>query len=124
MSKYSEIRDSIFSKITNFTDLSFYPDNFGELKANTARVSIVLSDSTIHETVYGLLIIDIFITAGEGPSKLYSIADELDTLLLKKTVGHLQFFTSAMTPRGYDIDNPTLFRGQYQLNFSYFKVNN
>ena len=122
--RYTAIKDSIFQIIGKITGkIKFYPDNFPKIKENTARVSIVLSDSSIYENISGLLIIDIFITAGEGPSALYSIADQLDNLMLKKTVGNLQFFTSSMLPLGYDVDNPTLFRGRYQLNFTYFSGN-
>jgi len=122
--RYTNLKNTIFQLLNILPGpIKYYPDNFEKIEKNTARVSIVVGDSDIYKNLTGLLIIDIFISANEGPSALYSIADQLDNLMLKKTINGVQFFTSTMSPLGHDVDNPVLFRGRYQLNFTYFLGN-
>lgn len=69
--------------------------------------------------------IDIFVTAGNGPSRSLLIADKLDQYLVGKSIETVQskvtqFMNSNFAHRGVDTDNPTLFRSSYTIPFNYF----
>jgi hypothetical protein len=135
MGKYLKLQEDIFS-IFNGTpwkaeQIKTYPANFTLVGAGNEfiRVSIVASEFGINlNSTAGILLIDIFISAGNGPRQISLIADKLDLYLVGKSVetqlGYVtQFSNSSLDMRGLDRDNPSLFRAVYTIPFNYFGVN-
>jgi len=133
MGKYAELELDIFSvfagtwkneKINTFPN-NIQIDNNGD---EFIRVSIVPSGPGVNlKSVSGVVIIDIFISAGTGPNKTTLIADKLDQYLVGKSKTTLagkrtQFQNSSLVQIGSDPDNPTLHRSSYTIPFSYFGV--
>jgi hypothetical protein len=92
------------------------------------RVSVIPSGTSVNiKSISGVLIIDIFTKAGNGPNRFFTIADRLDTYLVgqsKRPVEGIsvQFFSSALQTNGLDKDDPTLFRTTYSIPFNYTEV--
>lgn len=92
------------------------------------RVSVIPSGSSVNlKSISGVLIIDIFTKAGNGPNRYFSIADRLDSYLVGQgkslSAGlFVQFFSSTLQPNGLDTDDPTLFRTTYNIPFNYTEV--
>jgi hypothetical protein len=130
MSKYLPLNSAIFSIFGSdewiSNNISVYPQNFNEINdSEYLRISIIPNSPGINQkSTSGQLIVDIFIAAGSGPTRATTIADLLDSFLVgvskTTTDGVVQFFNSAVQPYGIDQDNPTLYRTQYTLPFSFF----
>jgi len=93
------------------------------------RISIIPSGKGLnHRSVSGILMIDIFTQAGDGPKRPSVIADLLDSYLSGKSISTnsgttIQFpESSALDHKGTDKDNPTLYRVAYTIPFNYFEV--
>lgn len=105
--------------------------------------NFVLNDETIMEFVRlhviasgagpnivsksGMLMVDIFTPAGAGPSRAFTIAGILDTLLANKSFGtgpgsSIQFRQSAFSSLGRDAENSALQRSSYSIPFTYTGV--
>lgn len=122
MSKYTGVLDSVF-QIIKTAPFRVYPENFlNELNLEEyLRVSVIPSNKGINlRSASGIVIVDIFVPSNEGPKRLYTVADTLDTLFVGKSIGRTQFFQSGLTTIGQD-ENPSLYRGQYTIQFSYFE---
>lgn len=132
MGKYEELyRDvlSIFGT-TNWVaeGVKTVPSNYTGVDSleNYIRVHLIPSGLGINRrSVTGVLLIDIFTTAGGGPIDAAVIADKLDKYLISRskrlTKGTIQFLeNSSMSSGGKDKDNTALFRSAYTLSFNYF----
>ena len=133
MGKYTSLQNDIFS-IFN-TDLwiaeniKVWPDNAVPV-GNTGeflRLSVIPSGDGINMTsVSGVLIVDIFTAAGNGPNRASLLADKLDLYLVGQSivtgVNRTQFSASALEYIGRDSDNKSLFRSVYSIPFNYFGV--
>jgi len=123
MSKYTNTLSDVFSIAAEISIPSF-PQNF-ENKRNLSeflRISVLPAGLGINlVSGSGLIIIDIFVPSNEGPKRLYEVAEMLDTLFVGRTVNNTQFFHSTLNVIGID-ENPSLFRGQYNLNYSHYEV--
>jgi hypothetical protein len=109
-----------------------FPDNFvgSAVGDEYIRVTIIPSQLTGDNrlgSVSGQVIIDIFISAGAGPTRAAIIADKLDKYLAGQSNnstanGNTQFGISSLSPLGNDRDNPSLYRFHYSIPFNYFGV--
>lgn len=133
MGKYLNLQDDVFS-IFNSTawkaeNIKTFPANFVAVDQGNEfiRVSIISSRPGINiNSVSGVLIIDLFTTAGTGPKQPSLIADKLDLHLAGKSVttqskAVTQFSNSTLDFKGVDRDNPALFRSSYTIPFNYFR---
>jgi hypothetical protein len=129
MGQYSDLESSIFS-IFNKPDwisknIKTFPNNYvaKEPGEEFLRVSILPSGAGINiASKAGLIIIDLFTPAGEGPNRASLLADSLDEFLVGKMVDNTQMQGSSMQHLGIHNDNPTLFHSQYSIPFNYFGV--
>jgi len=134
MGKYENLQKDVFSV---FADDAWVAEGIKTYPANVqatdtgdefVRVSIIPSGFGINlKSVSGVVIIDIFISAGKGPNRASLIADKLDLYLVGKSLSTqadavTQFRHSVMAYDGLDTDNKTLFRSTYTIQFSYFGV--
>jgi hypothetical protein len=137
MSKYAELHENVYpifgTDEWKAEKIKTFPANHtGTSKVNTSgefiRVSVIPSGNSLNiKSISGVLIIDIFTKAGNGPNRYYTIADRLDTYLsgraLSATSGkNVQLFASSLQPSGLDKDDPTLFRTTYSIPFNYTEV--
>jgi hypothetical protein len=93
------------------------------------KIDIIASGGSVNgNSLSGLLMIDIFTSAGKGPMRTSEIADILDSYLTRKSVSGVtgkatQFGDSVLSPTSPDADNPSLSRTTYTITFNYFGVN-
>lgn len=133
MGKYEQLQTDIFSVFDSVEweneNIKTVPSNFisEDLTQEFIRVNIIASNTGINLfSVSGILIIDIFTSAGEGPGKASLIADALDTYLVGKSRASsddtvTQFTNSTLSLSGYDEHNPTLYRSNYTIPFNHFR---
>ena len=133
MGKYANLQTDIFSVFDSVEwkaeNITTYPSNFIAVNPGNEfiRISIIPSDEGVNvRSVSGVMIVDIFTSAGSGPSRAGFIADTLDTYLQSKslsTVSNIvtQFKSSNMAPSGRDKDNKSLYRSTYSIPFNYFR---
>ncbi len=136
MDKYASLSKSINSIFDTaawkLENIKTYPDNFTQTGnvPEFIRISTVPSGGMKENTfksASGVLLIDIFITSGNGPSQGYYIADRLDKYLVSQTItiaqkGNIQLLQSSLTTLGSDSANPALFRFRYTIPFTFFEV--
>jgi hypothetical protein len=134
MSKYANLQKAIFSIFDSSAwkseKIIVLPNNvLGQnLKEEFLRLTIIPGNPGINlKSVSGLVIIDIFVKAGNGPKRSYNIADKLDNYLVGKSLkteidSVVQFNNSAISIHGLDSDNKSLFRVNYTIPFNYFEV--
>lgn len=134
MGKYATLKADIFSILDlaafKAEGISVYPDNFIAVTPGTEflRASIIPSEGSLNDnSIGGILMIDIFTAFGDGPSRMFAIADILDVYLSQKSVTTVvgavtQFLQSSLAIKGRDIDNEALFRTTYTIPFSHFGV--
>lgn len=134
MGKYLSLETDIFSIFGNALwvaeNIKTYPANFLAISPGNKfiRVSIIPSGTGLNlVSSSGVLIIDIFTPAGNGPRESSLIADKLDQYLAGKTIATVgnnstQFRGSSLNHLGNDKDNPALFRSVYTIPFNYFGV--
>ena len=134
MQKYENTLTQIFSIFGSpawkSQNIKTYPSNYVAKDASSEfiRVSVIPNGKGINlKSISGLLIIDIFASAGDGPKRLFQIADKLDEYLCGKTVkteslSKVQMRESSISSSKIDEDNPTLSRVSYSIPFSYFGV--
>ena len=107
------------------------PQDYVQVNAGTEFIRVSVLPSGAPSTRYsraGMLIIDIFTPAGNGPKRAFAIADRLNAYLESKTIStiagcSLQLQRSVLSPTGEDRDNPALSKALYSIPFQYFGVN-
>lgn len=133
MGKYVALETDVFSVFSTnqwkAENIKTYPINFVTINpgAEFIRVSVISSGEGVDiKSISGVLIIDIFTSAGNGPRQSSLIADKLDQYLVGKSFstgnGTTQCHNSTMKHVGLDADNPSLFRSIYQIPFNHFGV--
>ena len=133
MSKYSNLINEIYGVFNSAAwkaeGIKTVPTNFLMLNAGEEfiRVSVVPSGGVGNvASCSGMILIDIFVSAGNGPKRSFVIADKLDKYLVAKTVsmlgGSLQLSRSAVYPIGVDVNNESLYRVSYSIPFNFFGV--
>jgi len=131
MGKYVNLEKDVFSVFDSAAwkaeSIKTFPGNFVAMNSGNEflRVSIIPSGNGINITsISGIIIIDIFTSAGSGPHGSLVIADKLDSFLqgktLSTTVGSsVQFHSSTMIPKGIE---GSLHRASYTIPFNHFGV--
>jgi hypothetical protein len=108
------------------TGYKAYPDNYsGAIDSSSAfiRITILPGKSTVDahglkKKLSGMLILSIFVKAGNGDAQLFSIADSIDSFFQGKTLTNgTQFGTSTLVKLGLDPADKSLYRGDYSINF-------
>ena len=127
MGKFHSIESDIFGIFaTNewkAENIKTIPINFsGDVGREYVRVKILSEKDSNIRFARGILMIDIFTPAGEGPNRATTIADKLDSYLVGKKFDGTQFQGSSFDTMGIDKDNPTLFRSIYSIIFNHFGV--
>jgi hypothetical protein len=132
MGKFEQLQSDVFSifadPVWEAEGVKAVPANFKSPDQEYIRISVIASNTGLNiNSVSGILLIDIFTFAGEGPLKASLIADTLDGYLVgrsKSTAsnGLTQFLYSTLSLSGVDKDNPTLYRSNYTIPFNYFGV--
>jgi len=131
--KYTELQADIFSVFDSAAwkaeNINTYPSNFVGMNTTNEfiRVTIIPSGQGINlPSISGLILIDIFSSAGDGPQRPYAIADVLDSYLVGKTfktgLGSTQLTNSSLDERGRDPDNDILYRTIYSIPFNFYGV--
>lgn len=133
MGKYSNLQSDVFSIFDSDAwkaeNIKTYPSNFVAVNSGNEfiRVSIIPSGNGVNlNSVSGIIIVDIFTSAGNGPKAAMLIADKLDQYLAVNYVSTesgfgTQFFSSTLDFRGVDKDNSALFKSVYTIPFNYFR---
>jgi hypothetical protein len=127
---FSKIKSDVYgvfaSSTWTATGYKTYPDNYsGAIDSSAAfiRVTILPGKSTIDahglkKKLSGMLILSIFVKAGNGDAELFSIADSIDSFFQGKTLTNgTQFGTSTLMKLGLDPADKSLYRGDYSINF-------
>jgi hypothetical protein len=134
MGKYENLLKDIFSVFDanswKTESINTYPSNFVALNAGSEfiRVSIIPTGKGLNlNSVSGVLLIDIFTAAGNGPRRSFVIADTIDKYLVGKTLktvsnSSVQFGNSSLNASAQDKDNPSLARTIYSISFNFFGV--
>jgi hypothetical protein len=136
MGKYAQTEQDIYS-IFGTTQwksegIKTFPENFSAVNTGEEFIRVAILAGQYNPTnplrsISGQVIIDIFIPAGATPKRANIIADKLDDYLVGKIIpntnGATQFFSSSLSTVGGDPDDPTLFRTNYSINFSYCSNN-
>lgn len=133
MSKYTDLIQDVLAIFgTNAwkaENIKTFPANFVAVEPGNeyVRVSVIPGNSPRRGSLSGLLIIDIFIAAGNGPKRAAYIADKLDAYLDSKTISAsnaycIQCANSSLQFSGVDIDNASLYRASYSIPFNLFGV--
>lgn len=135
MGKYEAAEKSIFSvfnsSIWKAENIKTYPSNFVIVNPGTEfiRINIIPSGKGINLiSLSGVIIVDIFTSAGNGPRRTSTIADKLDQYLVGKSLttddgNCLQLKNSSLAAVGVDSDNASLYRSNYTIPFNLFGVN-
>lgn len=127
---FSKIKSDVYGVFASSpwtaTGYKTYPDNYsGAIDSSAAfiRVTILPGKSTIDahglkKKLSGMLILSIFVKAGNGDAELFSIADSIDSFFQGKTLTNgTQFGTSTLMKLGLDPADKSLYRGDYSINF-------
>jgi hypothetical protein len=126
MGKYTNLEQDVFQVFASTAwlaeDIKTFPSNYTGNAKEFIRVAIVPSNKSINpNSVAGLFIIDIFVSADSGTRRTAEIADKLDAFLATRVNGSTQFSTSTLVPKGIDPDNTTLYKSSYSITFNFFK---
>lgn len=132
MGKYANLQADVFSIFNSVSwkaeNIKTYPSNFVAINSGNEfiRVSIIPSGNSINiDSISGVIIVDIFTSAGNGPKSTVLIADKLDSYLVGKNIKitnnvAIQLFNSSLSAGTADRDNPALYRVAYSIPFTYF----
>jgi hypothetical protein len=133
MNKYSRLTSAIFSIFGSdewkLNVIPTYPTNYNRITSeNYIVVSIIPANTGINlDSVSGVLNIDMFIKAGNGPVRIDTFSDALDAYLVGNSKDStdnavVQFGNSSIKPLGLDKDNPTLYRALYTIPFNFYAL--
>jgi hypothetical protein len=134
MGKFTNLQANVFSIFDSVAwkaeNIKTFPTNFTISGQGNEFIRVTIVSGTYGlnlRSVAGILLIDIFTSAGNGPGSTSLIADKLDQYLVGKSITTqaqvvTQFSTSSLTNIGIDKDNPALYRSSYTISFNYFGV--
>ena len=133
MGKYEALNTGISSLFASqqwkVSGVPTFPSNFvGDVPGNEyVRINILASSGNhagFPTSVSGIVIIDVYVSTGQGPMRANAISDKLDMILAGKQVqtseGSVQLGSSTLTSNGNDRDNPSLHHSTYTLPFNFF----
>ena len=105
-----------------------YPVNFAPLEDNTPSEYIVteILPSRTLDIEYGdnamnsgMFIAQIYVPVGDGTRRVFQIADILNDIIAKKMLNfNVQTSSSRLDLKGQDSDNPSLYRGDFAVEFN------
>lgn len=110
-------------------NIAIYPDNYqGEISNDNefCRLSVLPNNSQHYahggnKLVQGLIIISIFVKAGEGQGRLMEISDTFDNYLQdKKLANGTELGTSYLNVEGLDPANKSLYSARYIIPFKLY----
>jgi hypothetical protein len=132
MGKYLKIQDDIYSI---FSSVEWQNENIKTIPSNGVadsgefvRITILSNGEALNKnSASGILMAEIFTSAGGGPTRSVNIADKLDQYLAGKSINTVtgkqtQLFSSNFTFDGIDRDNPGLVKSTFSVQFKYFGV--
>lgn len=134
MGKFTDVEKDIYSVFSSQAwvneNIKTYPSNFLAINPGNEyiRVSVIPSGNGINiQSVSGILIIDIYTSAGSGIRRASLIADILEGYFAgkqKQTAQNAvtQFTSGTLNHTGVDRDNPSLYRSSYTIPFNYYGV--
>ncbi|RLA26251.1 MAG: hypothetical protein DRQ62_00010 [Gammaproteobacteria bacterium] len=134
MGRYENLQTEVFSVFASTAwvaeTIKTYPENYLAVTPGEEFLKVypIPSGQGINfNSTSGLLIIDIFVSAGAGPSRVNQLADKLDLYLAGKSISTAtaavcQFQDSSLKIVGTDKDNSSLYRATYTIPFNYFGV--
>lgn len=134
MGKFIAVEDAIFSIFATAdwsgAGLKTVPTNYEapeDSGEEFIRVNVISNGNGVNKvSVSGMLIVDIFTSAGKGPRPATAIADKLESFVAYKSVptssGVAQFQGGVCVPKGVDSVNPLLFRSSYSIPFNFYGV--
>jgi len=134
---YENARKAIEYMFTKYywvsQEINLYPDNYQGTIANHnefLRINILPSNSSANyggsKNLEGLVIISIYVKAGEGQKRVMEIGDILDVLLQHKNTSNIiggveikgpELGTSYLTIGGLDPANKALYSAKYTIPF-------
>jgi len=109
--------------------IAIYPDNYqGQISNDNEYCRLTVLPSTSENYVYGgnkkiqgLIIIKMFVKAGEGQGRLMAMSDIFDTHLEnKKLTNGTELGTSYLNVEGLDPDNKSLYSARYIIPFNLY----
>ena len=119
--------ESVFASATWIANnIDIYPDNYqGDIvnENEYCRLSVLPSSSDHfsyggNKQLEGLVIVKIFVKAGEGQSRLMAISDILDiSLQYKRLTNGTELGTSYLNVEGLDPSNKSLYSARYIIPF-------
>jgi hypothetical protein len=122
--------ESVFASTSWTTNnIDIYPDNYqGAISDETefCRLNVLPSSSENHahggkKLLSGLVAVKIFVSAGEGQSRIMEIADILDSVLQnKKLTNGTELNTSYINVEGLDPSNKALYSASYIIPFKLY----
>jgi len=122
--------ESVFaSEVWIANSIEVYPDNYQGVINNDnefCRLSVLPSNSENYsyggsKQLEGLVIIKIFVKAGDGQSRLMAISDILDiSLSNKRLTNGTELLTSYLNVEGLDPSNKSLYSAQYIIPFKIY----
>jgi len=136
MGKFSDLSSIVMARFATpawvAEGIITHPSNFiGDVPGKEyIRISVLASNNPEGSmyaklnAVSGLIMVEIYTAAGEGPLRANQIADILDKHLqggyFLSSTGVAQLGLSVLKDQGLDKANPSLQRTLYSLSFSYF----
>jgi hypothetical protein len=122
--------EAIFAS-SNWTDnnINIYPDNYQgtiDTENEFCRLNILPSSSEYYshggnKQLEGIIVIKIFVKAGEGQARLMAISDILDaTLQSKHLTNGTKLETSYLNVEGLDPSNKSLYSARYIIPFKLY----
>jgi hypothetical protein len=130
---YDNVLDDIEAVFASETwilnNIDVYPDNYqGTISTETefCRLNVLpsSSDQLAHggiKSLNGLIVVKIFVKAGEGQSRIMAISDILDiNLENKKLANGTELATSYLNVEGLDPYNKSLYSASYIIPFKIY----
>jgi hypothetical protein len=133
MSKFTKLQEAVFSILSSSawqneaivtipSDMHLEP-----LPSEFVRVTILSDGSSLNNlSISGLLIMEIFTPANQGPKRASLIADKLDQLFSNRTVLNglrtTQFGSTSLRPDGPDKVVKTLTKSTLSVSVNHFGV--
>lgn len=127
---YNSLKEDVYSVFASSAwqtgGVPAFPSNYsGIIDTNNSfiRISILPGKATVDAFTFkkkfdGMLILSIFVKAGNGDNETYRVAELLDSYFQGKTLTNgTQFGASTLISLGLDTADRTLYRSDYSINF-------
>ena len=122
--------ESVFASSSwTSNNIDVYPDNYqGTISDETEFCRLNILPSASNRLAYGgkkelsgLIAVKIFVSAGEGQSRIMEISDSLDNVLQHKKLSNgTELHTSYLNVEGLDPSNKALYSASYIIPFKIY----